>query len=104
MNVLFICNQNQHRSKTAEQVFKDRFTTHSAGLYNEHPVTEKEIMWADIIIVMEERQRHELAKRFPRQYLQKRILSLGIPDMYCYGQKELIELLETKVKTLVAIH
>jgi len=52
MNILFICNQNQNRSKTAEELFKDRFNTRSAGLYNEKPVTEKQISWADVIIVM----------------------------------------------------
>ncbi|MBI3051207.1 hypothetical protein HYY74_02010 [Candidatus Woesearchaeota archaeon] len=43
MNVLFICNQNRNRSKTAEMLFKAPYTTRSAGLYNEKPVTEAEI-------------------------------------------------------------
>jgi len=50
MKVLFICNQNQNRSKTAEKIFEDRFKTKSAGLYNEKPVSKKEIEWADKII------------------------------------------------------
>ena len=69
MNVLFICNQNENRSKTAEEIFKDRFKTKSAGLYNTKPVTEKQISWADTIIVMEEAQRSEIANRFPKQYM-----------------------------------
>ena len=97
MKVLFICNQNQNRSKTAEELFRDRFETKSAGLYNEKPVTEKQLAWADVVAVMEDEQRAEIAKRFPKQYMQKRILSLKIPDVYHYNQPELIELLEGKI-------
>ena len=100
MNVLFICNQNQNRSKTAEEIFKDRFNTKSAGLYNIVPVSEKQISWADIIIVMEDFQRSEIAKRFPKQYMLKRILSLDIPDVYHYNQPELVEILKSKVDEL----
>jgi predicted protein tyrosine phosphatase len=100
MNVLFICNQNENRSKTAEEIFKDRFKTKSAGLYNNKPVTEKQILWADTILVMEDAQRSELAKRFPKQYLLKRILSLDIPDVYYYNQPELIDALSSKIDEL----
>ena len=100
MNVLFICNQNQNRSKTAEHVFKAKFRTKSAGLYNENPVSEKQLSWADVVVVMEDAQRSELAKRFPGQYMQKRILSLGIPDSYNYGQTELVKALQSKVDEL----
>ncbi len=100
MKVLFICNQNQNRSKTAEDVFKGRLETKSAGLYNEKPVTEKQISWADAIIVMEDAQRSEIAKRFPKQYMQKRILSLDIPDVYHYNQPELVSILKSKIEDL----
>lgn len=98
MKALFICNQNKNRSKTAEEYFKKRFTTRSAGLYNEEPVEEKDFSWADIVFVMEEDQRQELAERFPNQYLQKRILSLEIPDSYQYQQPELIQLLRKRMQ------
>jgi predicted protein tyrosine phosphatase len=97
MNILFVCNQNQNRSKTAEEIFKERFCTRSAGLFNEASVTEEELSWADIIFVMEEDQRAEIAKRFPKIYLQKRILSLDIPDIYHHNQPELIELLKNRI-------
>jgi len=100
MNVLFICNQNQNRSKTAEEIFKDRFNTKSAGIYNAKPVTEKQLSWADTIIVMEATQRSEIAKRFPKQYMLKRVLSLDIPDIYHYNQPELIEILNSKINEL----
>ena len=97
MKVLFICNQNQNRSKTAEEVFKGRFKTKSAGLYNEKPVSKKELSWADTIVVMEDEQRKEIAQRFPDIYMQKQILSLEIPDVYHYNQPELIDVLKSKV-------
>ena len=102
MKVLFVCNQNKHRSKTAELLFKDRFETKSAGLYNENPLKEKELEWADIVLVMEDAQRTEISKRFPKLYLKKKILSLDIPDMYYYNQESLKTILNDKIT--LAIH
>lgn len=101
VRVLFICNQNRNRSKTAKQLFKDRFETRSAGLYNEKPVTERQLKWADTIVVMEDEQRQEIGKRFPKIYMQKRILSLGIPDIYQFNQPELVTILKNKIRSLL---
>jgi predicted protein tyrosine phosphatase len=101
MKVLFVCNQNMHRSKTAQEIFRDRFETKSAGIFNETPVTDSELDWADTIIVMEDAQRTEISKRFPKQYLRKQILSLNIPDVFHYNQPELIELLQAKMNELL---
>ncbi len=101
MNVLFVCNQNQNRSKTAEEIFSDKFNTKSAGLYNENPVTEDELSWADVVFVMESSQRTEISGRFPGIYLSKRIISLDIPDIYRYNQPELIKVLNSKVSELL---
>ena len=103
MNVIFICNQNQNRSKTAEEVFQNVFKTKSAGLYNDNPITAQQLEWADLVMVMEDAQRKELAKRFPKQYLAKQILNLDIPDIYKYNQPELINILRSKV-TELTIH
>ena len=100
MKVLFICNQNKHRSKTAEELFKTKFLTKSAGLFNQTPVTPNQIKWADTIIVMEDFQRTEISKRFPIQYMRKRILSLDIPDRYSYKQPALINILQSKINEL----
>ena len=98
MNVMFICNQNQHRSRTAEDTFRDRFNTRSAGLFNQEPLTEEELSWADVVYVMEEYQRGEIAKRFPKLYMQKRIVSLDIPDIFRYKQPELVNLLKKRIE------
>lgn len=102
MNILFICNQNQNRSKTAEKLFKKKHNTKSAGLYNEKPVTKTQIQWADKIIVMENSHRTEIAKRFPEQYMKKHILSLNIPDIYYYDQPELKEILNKAIHQIVS--
>lgn len=100
MKVLFICNQNENRSKTAEEIFKKEFETKSAGLYNKRPLDEKQLSWADLVVVMEESQRSEIAKRFPKQYMQKRIVSLNIPDIYNYNNPKLVKILISKMDEL----
>lgn len=101
MNILFICNQGQNRSRTAEFLFKDKYETKSAGLFN-NLLTEKQLEWADIVFVMEEHQRSEISKRFPVGYLKKRIINLEVPDTYYFQQPELIEILKSKIDQ--AIH
>jgi len=101
MKVLFVCNQGQNRSRTAAEIFKDKFKTKSAGLYSDKPITRQQLSWADIIMVMENRQRAEIAQRFPDIYMQKRILALNISDVYRYKQRELINTLQAKVSDLL---
>ena len=66
-------------------------------MYNEIPVNEKQLSWADVICVMEDSQRSEIGKRFPKQYLQKRIINLDILDVYSYMDEELVKVLKVKV-------
>jgi len=101
LNVLFVCNQNENRSKTAEELFKDRFVTKSAGLFNRNPVTKNQLSWADVVVVMEEAQRSEISKRFPKLYLQKHIVCLDVPDVFRHGQPELVSLLNEKMSFVV---
>jgi predicted protein tyrosine phosphatase len=101
MNVLFLCNQNENRSKTAEETFSELFETKSAGLFNEHPVTRGHVAWADVIFVMEDRQRKEIADRFPEEYLKKRILSLDVPDIYRRNDPTLIAVLNSRMKKFI---
>ena len=103
MKILFICNQNENRSKTAEKLFKKLHKTKSAGLYNEKPVTKTQLEWADLIVVMEDEQRSEIAKRFSDQYAKKQILSFEIADLYHYNQPELIDTLKTKFNGLKSL-
>ncbi|MCK4589693.1 MAG: phosphotyrosine protein phosphatase [Nanoarchaeota archaeon] len=101
MKLLFVCNQNQNRSKTAEELLKDKFQTKSAGLFSSKSLTNSQMEWADAIIVMDEDQRQEISKRFPKQYLQKRILSLDIPDIYQFNQPQLVKTLKSKFNQII---
>lgn len=101
MKVLFICNQNQNRSKTAEEIFKNKFEVRSAGLYNERPVKKSQLEWAEVIVVMEDDQRTEIGRRFPEVYLKKQIISLNIPDVYSYKQPELINILRSRMPKIL---
>jgi len=102
MNILFVCNQGKNRSKTAAELFSGRFQTASAGLYSAKPATQPQLGQAHVIMVMEEKHRREIAKRFPLIYMQKQILVLGIPDIYRYGQLELVQLLNVRISELLS--
>ena len=100
MRILFICNQARHRSPTAAKLFSAKYETKYAGLYNEPSVTQKELDWADVIAVMEDEQRIEISKRFPRTYLTKQIVTMHISDAYAAGSPELIQALQQKADLL----
>lgn len=98
MNIIFLCNQGMHRSRTAAELFSGDF----AGIYN-NVVTTEQLAFADIIVVMEEHQRSFIAEHFPELYLKKRIVSLDIPDIYQYRQPELCALLEERIRPLLEL-
>ncbi len=98
MNLLFICNQNKNRSKTAEELFKPFYETRSRGLYGGKKLTQKDTRWAEIIFVMEEDQAEQLRTKFPQAYTTKRIICLDIPDIYSYQQPKLIQSIKENMK------
>jgi predicted protein tyrosine phosphatase len=98
MNLLFVCNQGRNRSRSAAELLEESHETRYAGLYSERPLSKVDLVWADVIFVMEEFQRREIASRFPDEYLKKQILSLDIPDMFSYNDPELLELLEARLR------
>jgi predicted protein tyrosine phosphatase len=100
MKVLFVCNQNKHRSKTAEVLFKDLFGTKSAGLYNDVPVTREQVLWADLVVTMEDAQVTKLSEMFPKEFMLKKFLNIDVPDIFQFNQPELVELLKEKVRVI----
>jgi predicted protein tyrosine phosphatase len=99
MNILFICNQGKYRSKTAQDLFSNNYITESAGIFSEeNPLTKNKLKQADIIFTMDENQRSEIASRFPKEYIMKKIISLNIPDIYQYKDPKLIIQLKKEVK------
>lgn len=98
MNALFVCSRNRLRSPTAEAVFASwpGVETDSAGLDNDAivPLSPEQIDWADIIFVMERSHRARLTKRFRRHLNGKRVICLGIPDVYQLMAPALVARLE----------
>jgi predicted protein tyrosine phosphatase len=105
LHLLFICSQNKLRSPTAEAVFADYpgLETASAGLDRgaEMPLSSDDIVWADIIFVMEQAHRQKLSRQFQPWLKGKRVVCLDIPDVYEYMEPRLVELLKKKVLPLV---
>ncbi len=75
----------------------------SAGTANdaECPLSGDLIEWADEILVMERRQAQQLRKRFGPFLRNKRLVCLGIADIYEFMQPDLIELLHAKVPPML---
>lgn len=98
MNILFLCSRNQWRSRSAEELFKNHplHTVRSAGTAPSAriKVSEKAILWADLILVMEKRHKQILQEKFGVRIYDKKVLVLDIPDEYGYMDPELVEILE----------
>lgn len=105
IRALFVCGRNKLRSPTAEQIFAawPNVETESAGLNPdaESPLFAEQIAWADIIFVMEQRQRAKLTARFRAHLKGKRLICLDIPDKYAFMQPDLVALLEAKAGPLL---
>ena len=101
MNFLFICSRNQWRSPTAEQVFAQGYGIHtrSAGTssHARHTINNRDSAWADLILVMEEKHKKQLAMQCSRQLQHKQVVVLVIPDDYQFMDAELVELLKQSV-------
>ena len=99
-HVLFLCSQNKLRSPTAEAVFSDhpRVEVDSAGLNNDAvvPLSEEQVEWADVILVMETAHRNRLNRKFKHALGGKRIVVLNIPDEYDYMDPALVSLLKVR--------
>ena len=101
MNVLFVCSANRLRSPTAEQVFSTwpGVETDSAGISSGASVllSSEQVVWADVIFVMEKRHRSKLARRFRAHLNGKRVICLDIPDDYAFMDPVLVQMLESRV-------
>jgi predicted protein tyrosine phosphatase len=105
MNVLFVCSRNRLRSPTAEAVFADvpGVEVASAGTAPDadQPVDGELLAWADLICVMEVRHKRHLTRSFSKHLRGKRMVVLGIPDIYDRMDPGLIALLEARVGPLL---
>jgi predicted protein tyrosine phosphatase len=104
--ILFLCSQNKLRSPTAEAIFADHpaIEVDSAGLNNdaEVPLSEEQVKWADLIIVMEKSHRNRLNRKFKSALAGKRVAVLDIPDEYDYMDPSLVALLKTRCASYIS--
>ena len=107
LNVLFICSRNQWRSPTAEQVFRRHpaLAVRSAGTSASarRHVSEADLAWADVVLVMEGKHKSRLLAGHPRALVGKPLHVLDIPDDYRFMDAELVELLQQAVPPLLGL-
>ena len=101
LRVLFVCSLNAMRSPTAEVLFSQisGIEASSAGTekYGDTPVSADLIEWAELVLVMETRHKKRLQEMFGSALKAKKVVVLGIPDLYGYGNPDLVKVLKTKV-------
>ena len=101
INILFICSRNQWRSPTGEQIWRRQagVNARSAGTSPKakRTVNMKDIQWADIIFVMENKHKQRLMAEFTRLLTHKTVHILDIPDEYQYMDSELVDILTHSV-------
>jgi predicted protein tyrosine phosphatase len=104
-HILFLCSRNKLRSPTAAAIFSDHpaIEVDSAGLTNdaEVPLSEEQVRWAHLIIVMEKVHRDRLNRKFKSALAGKRIAVLDIPDEYDYMDPSLVALLKTRCASYI---
>ncbi len=106
MNLLFICSRNQWRSPTGEALYwkSPDLSVRSAGTSPKarRTVNAKDIVWADLIFVMEEKHKTRLRASFPAQTKHAALHVLDIPDAYQKNDPELIELIRSGTQGIIA--
>jgi predicted protein tyrosine phosphatase len=106
-NILFICSRNQWRSPTGEQVWRNHpelnFRAAGTSSKAKRTVSVKDIQWAEVIFVMEEKHKNRLKAEFTKLLNCKDIQVLDIPDDYQYMDSELVEIMQQTVGSYLGI-
>ena len=110
--VLTVCSAGCLRSPTAAHILSGHpwnFNTRCAGTSSEYaivPVTEGLIVWADVILVMDEFQQlhintmqNKLAEEY-EAFEYKQVINLDIPDNYEYRDPRLLKIMNEKFDEL----
>jgi len=64
-------------------------------------LSSEHLDWADIIVVMEKRQKSKLTSQFGAYLAAKRVAVLGIADKYDYMEPALQEILHPKLRKIL---
>lgn len=120
--VLTVCSAGCLRSPTAAHILASppfNFNTRCCGLSEEYaivPITEALVVWADVIVVMEEWMANEVnllqskiaadfelvAGGMYADFTYKQVINLDIPDNYDYRDPKLVMLMTEKFKDIFA--
>lgn len=96
---------NEWRSPTGEAIFKreNGLNVRSAGTVRgaKRTISVKDLRWADVILVMEQKHKSRLQAQFRDEVRYKTLHVLDIPDEYRFMDEELIELLKAKATPLI---
>jgi len=105
--ILFVCGRNQWRSPTAERLYQGdpRVEARSAGVSpnSRHPISDRDLDWADLVLVMERAQAVQVRERFRERPSLPVIESLDIPDDYRLMDPELIELIRAGTEGYIRV-
>jgi len=108
MNILFICSRNQWRSPTGEQVWRKTsgLSVRSAGTSPKarRTVNAKDIQWADIIFVMEQKHKNRMKAAFPGPMKFAELYVLDIPDEYQFNDPELKKIIRESTAPYIFTH
>lgn len=105
-NILVVCGRNKKRSRTAEFIFKNdnRFNVRSAGLSpkSDRKIPENDLNWANLVFVMETRQRVKIRDVYKHVELPK-IEILNISNDYEFMNEELVVMLTERINDRLQI-
>lgn len=105
VNLLFVCSKNQWRSPTAETLYRNdsRVRVRSAGTSAsaKKRISERELNWADVILVMENKHTKIITSQFNYLNLPP-IVVLDIPDEYQYMSDELVEMIKLSTEDILS--
>jgi predicted protein tyrosine phosphatase len=105
INLLFVCSGDGARSRTARRLFSQQrgVSVRSAqlGAAAETKVDRAALRWADVIVVMERRQRRILEQRFKWSLCAKRLFCLDIRDDFACMEPALQQLLRERAVAMM---
>ena len=92
------------RSPTAADLVSacDGVSSDFAGLSRDadERLSAEQVEWADVIAVMEARQKKRLSELYPSQLSGKKLVVLRVPDRFAYMDPALVALLRERLRQL----